>query len=320
MKATRYTELGVSFEGKPLLAMPDDKMLERLFPCLESAMKRGWPILEPQPKHNNDISIVAGGPNLIDAFDKYEHKLIMCVNQSHDWLLERGIVPDICVFLDNGPNMVDIITVPHKDVKYYCASMTSPELLDKLEGYDTHLWHCLQGVGEDKILPKDANYVSGGNTVGLRAISLAYYLGYRNIQGFGLCGCVLDGKFYVYEDQTTGNEYTTIHNLTFRGNTFHGTKEHAQQAAAFWKVLNYHYDAAITVHGRGLIPKMAEAFWNERMVNHHKKKREQMIQQTIEISKPPTITIPTQVGIEITKTKDKKLEAIVAQAKGLIND
>jgi len=254
------TDFGIVLNGVKQLSGPAKEDVERLLPTIRTNLARDLPELQEVLKHNTEISIVATGPNLEDAFHLYTHQQIMCVNEAHDWLIERGVIPDFCVFLDNNPRMVDVIKKPHPNVKYLCASMTSPELLDKLVGYHVTLWHALQGCGEEQALTKDSILIGGGSNVGQRAISVAHFLGYRTINCFGLCGCILDGKDYVYESDTP-NE---LFNITFNGNTFQGTLEHSMQAGSFWKVLEYHRDTAIIAHGRGLLPKMAEAFWNKR--------------------------------------------------------
>lgn len=263
MVHNRLDDVGV--EGT--LAAPNVAMLKRLIPSIRSALKRNWPELQEQPVHARVISIVAGGPNAIEFF-KHEHKEIMCVNQAHDWLLERQVLPDSLVVLDNDPSMAKTIDSPHPDIIYYCASMTAPELLDRLEGYKTVLWHCRQECGEEEAFNKDVTLIGGGNNVGLRAISIAHYLGYRTMNCFGFCGSMIDNKFYAYDDRTKflkteGYLGMSVLDLTFNGQTFRGTKLNAIQSGAFWQTLINFPDCKIRAYGEGMIPAMSKAFENK---------------------------------------------------------
>lgn len=266
MTSHRYHDLGVTLGEQAVKSVPDPAVLERLEETITYSLSKSHPTIDKVPAHDKEISVIAGGPNLKDAFFDYEHKELLCVNQSHDWLIEQGIVPDSCAFMDNHPKMVDIIKEPHKDVTYYCASVVSSELLDKLDGYNVIMWHALQGYGEEDFMPPNTKLIDGGNTIGQRAISIARFLGYRNIQCFGLCGGVLDGENYAYQDQAFEQEKigTPIYKLNWNGKSFLGTLEHANQAGSFWKIVNHYEDCEITVHGRGLIPEMARQYWNER--------------------------------------------------------
>ena len=264
MTITRYHDVGVTINGKPVMTAPEPEILKRLVYSIKCNMKRGWLELVPVPAHNNEISIIGSGPNLEDAFFDYDHKKMMCVNQAHDWMIENGVTPNICVFMDNLPSMEHIIKYPHHNIDYYCASMASPELLDRLEGFTTHIWHCLLGYNESEAFDKPVKFVDGLQSVGLRAISLAYYLGFRNIQCFGLCGCVLDGEAYAFESKGREKHDKKLYNINYRGKIFQGLLEHTTEAGAFWKLLQQRDNAAITLHGRGLLPEMARDFWNER--------------------------------------------------------
>ena len=244
-----------------ITSIHDPAMKLRVDDSIKINIAKGHPTLNPIRPHNKTLSIVAGGPNLTDKFHEHEHETILCVNQAHDWLISKGIFPDYCAFLDNDPSMVNIINKPCKDVMYLCASMTSTELMDKLYDYDVYIWHVLQGLGEEKLLPKNANLISGGDNIGQRAIALAHYMGYRQVNCYGLCGCELDGKSYAYDSNTQRDNISTdIHEFEFNKTKFLGTHSHIAQAESFWQVLHMFDDIKINVHGRGVIPLMAQVY------------------------------------------------------------
>lgn len=144
----------------------------------------------PEPS-DEPIAIVGYGPTLRETWEQIrEFKTIFSCSGAHPFLIERGIVPTYQVAVDPLPgNTVRLIGQPHPDVKYLICSTCHPDVFDHLEGYDVTVWHSFPGEEEAlRILPRGEWALTGGCDVGLRAIAVAYFLGYRNMHIFGLDG------------------------------------------------------------------------------------------------------------------------------------
>ena len=79
------------------------------------------------------VSIVGSGPSLKNTWHRIEEvdgDIIAC-NASHQFLLERGIVPKYVMFFDADPLMLEFIT-PHPNITYLVASRCPPKAFDML--------------------------------------------------------------------------------------------------------------------------------------------------------------------------------------------
>jgi hypothetical protein len=82
---------------------------------------------------------------------------------------------------------------PQKGVQYLIASTCHPKFFDHLEGFDVALWHVFANEEDvQRLLPPGDWAIVGGSSVGLRALTIARFLGFVNFEIFGMDGC--DGK------------------------------------------------------------------------------------------------------------------------------
>ena len=87
-----------------------------------------------------EIAIVCYGPSLKQTWPEVKRfKKIMTCSGSHQFLLERGIIPTWHVDLDPREHKVKMLGQPHKDVEYLMASTCHPTMWDKLEGFNVKL-------------------------------------------------------------------------------------------------------------------------------------------------------------------------------------
>lgn len=237
--------------------MPDRKLDN-----IRVNLARGLPDLDiPRRTNKLAISIVGTAPN-VDEFLEHEHGTVMGVNKAHDWLLHRVRIPHYTVFLDSKPSMVDIIDKPHKQTSYLCASMVAPELLDKLQDYDVQLWHCREGEGEEEAFNRDLFLVGGGDNVGSRAISLAYCMGYRTINCYGLMGSFKDDERYAPGLEMDSSDEGFIFDIDWGGKRFRSSLIGISQAESFYKTIDFYKDAKIMAYGEGLIPYMSRTYYD----------------------------------------------------------
>jgi uncharacterized Rossmann fold enzyme len=163
----------------------------------------------PETARIENAIIACYGPSLADTFPliamaQARGAVVITTSGAHDFLIERGIVPDYHVEVDPRPHKAAMLT-PDPRVEYLIASMASPEVIAKIKavGASVRLWH--SAVDEipvetlhDLVPDPDPLMVGGGSTVGLRACSLMYGLGFRDIEVHGMdCSYADDGTTHA---------------------------------------------------------------------------------------------------------------------------
>ncbi len=247
------------------------------------AMARGLPTFHECPLAAGTWAIIGGGPSIAQEVDAIRALRrgganIVSVNKSHDWLLERGIVPWGHVLLDPKEWVADYVRRPRKDVRYFLASQCHDDTFDALKDYPVFLWHAGQDFDEG---PEPNRYlrqcwpqrpwfvVPGGTTVGLRAMQLGHAMGAHRFHLFGMDSSRAAGRLHAYaKDEASDADSGTL-SLRFRGKKYvFDTNSHmARQQMDFDKFIEdmpknfaagvLRRDFALTVHGAGLLPFFA---------------------------------------------------------------
>ena len=167
---------------------------------------------------SESVAIVGYGKSLVETWEQIKQfPIIFSCSGSHNFLLERGIVPTYHVESDPGKHKVPLLGTPHPDVTYLIASICHPTYFDLLERHSIPkllLWHLLFLEPHIYALyPRGEWLMTGGNTVGPRTMKMARLLGYTEQHIFGfdgstgyaadhpntpkrLKGCEYDGKMY----------------------------------------------------------------------------------------------------------------------------
>lgn len=173
----------------------DDSVTERnIAAALARNLSRFTPSLV---RHDGCMAIVGSGPSVADHVAEIREQQalgrpVMAVKGAHDWLLERGIVPDLWVSMDSQDKIVDGIRHPSPQTCYLVASKSSPAIFDHLADRQVVLWHAWMGRGEERLFPPGDVLVGGGSTSGLRAVTLAWLLGFSRVILFGFDSCLRD--------------------------------------------------------------------------------------------------------------------------------
>lgn len=162
---------------------------EELHESMRSALSRNLPLVSNCQAHGEPLSVAGGGPSLADTYTEL-NGYVGAVNGSLAFLLDRGIVPQMCGICDPSPHMVDIIEADPR-VTYFVASIVHPSVFDKLikAGCRVYLWHASSVPGGQKVLDKEAPgslVIGGGSTMGLRWIPLGYTNGFRKFDLHGM--------------------------------------------------------------------------------------------------------------------------------------
>jgi len=220
-----------------------------------------------QTPREGSIAVVSFGPSLNKTWDKIrEFKYIMTCSGAHKFLIGQGIIPNWHLAVDPLPNnTVQLIGQPHEDVEYLIASTCNPDVFKHLDGYNVKLWHIFDNSEEGfRILPHNEWAVTGGCSVGVRTITMARFLGFKDIHVFGLDGC------YSIEEGSHAGEHpvlkkTSKFTLDYNGKTYTTTPSMLEAAKNVEHERNMLKDTTVTFYGEGLIQDMARDYQRKQI-------------------------------------------------------
>jgi uncharacterized Rossmann fold enzyme len=205
--------------------------------------------------------IVGGGPSLeadiwrIKGYQLSGH-VVFATNNTFKYLKDRGVIPNAHVMHD--ARQANIAFVPDDDTVCYYASQCHPDILDaagkRLVCWHPHSETCIDEIGEN---PKGQTMVSGGSTVGLNAISLAYILGHRQFLLFGFDSSYDENEHHAYPQALNDGEL--ILDTEACGQKFRASPWMIQQAEQFINLARQlvTLGCELTVYGKGLLPTIA---------------------------------------------------------------
>lgn len=172
--------------------------------CCSLGLRYFIPTLQ---RHGLEAVLVGSGPSVKDELASLKKKrrdpkyMFFGIKGGHDFLVDNGIVPHFGL-------AVDPLEKIHKEnflreapeCKYFIASQCHPTLFDSLlkRGKEVIIWHLLTDNlmkwSQEEYSPIYQHYmIPGGSTSGLRAIVLAYAMGFRKFHLYGYDSC-LSGK------------------------------------------------------------------------------------------------------------------------------
>ena len=231
------------------------------------ACERDLPWIEPVAKrHGRPLALVGGGPSLAETwgqvrFIKLNGGHVWALNGTHDYLIERALIPNAMVMLDSREENVQFVQNPRMDVTYYIAARCHPAVFDALEGYSVVLWHSFIDGAEDLkiICDRPAVLVGGGSTVGLRAMYLAWVvLGYTRLALFGYDSSYRGDENHAYEQALNAGD--TVMPVYANGEKFMATAWMGNQVQGFMEQARQMIPEGceIKVFGDGLLPHVAK--------------------------------------------------------------
>lgn len=125
---------------------------------------------------------------------------VFAVNKSHDWLIERGVIPDFSVMLDPNERVAGYQT-PNRRVTYLFGASCDRSVWIRFltAGIKPFVFFpIMTDTQADKVSRAypEANvcYVAGGVTAGLRAVNVATWMGFQDIELHGFDSCYAPGK------------------------------------------------------------------------------------------------------------------------------
>ena len=263
-------------------ATPIASFLDNTRKCIKKAKyKRIQDLPTFGCRQNQPIGLVGGGPSLKNPHilkelkQFYSANMTVACGSSHDWMVENGMPPNICVVADPDPVSANYLRRHSGYTKYFLASSSDQKVFDILKNESVYIWHNWSDE-EDYIKNLsviDPNYtfcIGGGCTVGLRALCIALFMGYSDIHFFGFDSCLgEDDVRYSYPLSTDGECMGHIYTIRMGMGTPH-TKAyrcegyHLAQAVHFKDFYETHNDKFTPVfHGDGLIKELVDIVHRE---------------------------------------------------------
>lgn len=183
---------------------------EMLLEHVRSAVSRNLPDVRECKAHDGLLSVAGGGPSIEDTWKELTGH-VAAVNGSLAWLLDKGMVPQMCGICDPSAPIVDMITA-HEDVTYFLASCVNPKVFNKLSKCRVYLWHLHPIDGQDALLDslypdKGWTQISGGCTMGTRWINLGYHSGFRKFHMHGLDSSFRGKSSHAYPNHHDDKEW-----------------------------------------------------------------------------------------------------------------
>lgn len=211
---------------------------------------------------DRELIIVGGGPSLEESIldiniRQKKGAVVWALNNSFRYLCERGIEPNAHILLDAREGNGNFVPQKTDALLLYCAQC-HPEVIDKgMRAGTVILWspsveHILEILGT-----KRAAIVSGGSSVGLKAIGIAQLFGFKNIHLYGYDSSYRDEKNHAYQQSLNQNE--RIIDITVNGHKFKCAPWMATQVDEFKECIPNFVSKGMefTVHGTGLLPYIA---------------------------------------------------------------
>lgn len=246
---------------------------------VRSSLARGLQEFSPAPcAHDGNFVIVGSGPSVTDFIEeiRIERSLgrsICAINGAHDLLVDNGIEPDLFVTCD--PRIIPRFEKPSDRCCYLLASRCHPEMFEKVKGKKIILWHSFSSkldapvpqAGKDVLtwddfMPEEECEpwrgrlgIGGGSTSGLRAIYLAYLMGFRKVILYGMDSCLApDKKTKRFSGEDIGKG--KLVDVIVGGKRFWCNGAMAKQASEFQPAISHFPDLSIEVKGNGLLAEI----------------------------------------------------------------
>jgi hypothetical protein len=216
--------------------------------------------VEPHPRRDGvSAAIVGFGPSLQDTWEQINgFDYIFTCSGAHRFLIERGIVPDFHVEVDPRSHKIELLGEPNPSVEYLIASTCHPKYFDHLKGHTVKLWHVFDGSEEGlRLLPPGEWAVTGGCDAGLRAMTLAAFLGFRDLHVFGMDGCAR-GDYRHAADHPYGKQ--SYRPVEVNGKTFYTTGGMLAAATGTVHELEQMPAVTVTFYGEGLTQELAKGY------------------------------------------------------------
>lgn len=223
--------------------------------------------MQPAKRDRADaIAVVCYGPSLKKNWQEIrQFKNIITCSGAHKFLLSKGITPRgrqwWHVDVDPRKHKIDLLGKPRKGIHYLASSTCHPEYIKHLKGMDVALWHVFDSSEQAAgVLPRGEWCFTGGSNVGMRAMVLARFLGFVNLEVFGMDGCFVGKERHADKHPNPGKEHFETE---YNGRRFVTTPSMLECAKQIKHEVDMLPDANVKFHGDGLVQAIMEGYKRE---------------------------------------------------------
>lgn len=219
--------------------------------------------VRPGPLRNEALQIACFGPSLKTSLEALQHDgPIMTCSGAHDLLLTQGWTPTWHIECDWRPHKAEFVKNPDERVEYLIASAMHPKALEYLKGYQVAIWN--MDMEPYYTYPQGETVFRSLGCVGLQAITMAHFLGFRDLIIHGMdCSFELDGMrhspgSFEYPEKDS-NIWVKAGNRVFLT-----SMPFVCYAKMFVEVLKNMPDLKVTLAGDGLLQEYCRQLANPR--------------------------------------------------------
>jgi len=164
------------------------------------------------------VAVCASGPSLADHVEDIRARQqagwhVATMNGSHNFLIERGIVPDLFFMVDARPVNLPFVEKANDHTTYVIASQCQPEIFEALAGRKVLIWsmfHDNAGLKTIQETRPDRSIASfaGALNVGQSCLVPLWAMGYKTWHLFGFDGSMRgEAKHAFAQTQNDGEEF-----------------------------------------------------------------------------------------------------------------
>src|SRR5262249_21032334 len=189
-------------------------------------------------------------PSLNDTWEQVKQfRCVMTCSGSHRFMIERGIIPTWHVEVDPREHKCLLLGEPHPSVEYLISSTCHPKLTQKLKGFKVKLWHVFDAK-DPLLVPRGEWSITGGCSVGVRCLTIARFLGFREMHIFGMDGCEGKSGKHAASHPNQGPKFWPCE---YEGVTYQTSPAFLEAARNVFHELNQLKDVTPTFYGDGLV-------------------------------------------------------------------
>lgn len=240
---------------------------------IRKSLKLGLPIISERKggPHDGHAVIIGGAPSLADTKSEISARSdngqdIFATNNTFKYLRTHGVLADYHVMLDARKENADFVPAT---ANCLYASQCHPAVFKRAreKNCSVRIWHSFAENMDNLIGKEPCILVAGGSSVGIKAMILAYCMGYRQIHLYGMDSCYRDEENHAYKQPL--NDKERIIDVFFKDKMYKCAPWMATQIEEFRDIaaVLVKDGCTITVHGEGLLQEVARDMGAGKRVN-----------------------------------------------------
>jgi Protein of unknown function DUF115 len=227
--------------------------------------------IQPAPAHGRTAILACYGPSIRDMVQVIKDEMalgnsdIITVSGAHDFIVENGLKQKYHIECDPRLHKADNIDHAVEGIEYLIASTCHKGYFEKLSrgGADVRLWHVATPGHATKLvdeLGESSNHcISGGGSVGLRALPLLYTMGYRDFAIFGMDSSFRDDGNEQWAGKHAGKKQDVVE-CDCGGRIFKTSPILLTYATSFFEHIQKTRDCKYRVYGDSLLAGMCAMY------------------------------------------------------------